>query len=399
MTLLIIQEQHFTKLSNGEVWVNETSNIKFWDRYLEVFDKLIVCARVERRNDNNSEGLMRSDREEVTFVEMPNFRGVKGLLKNIRSIQKQIKHAISLSDRIIFRAPSPISLVAYPLIKNSSKPFALELMNNPITQFSKKSMNSALQPLIQRYVTKQTIDMCLKANGVSYVTEHTLQTLFPCRAILSKDVDSDYFTSHYSTIRLDEDDYCFKYMGEELPKPLIMINGGKMNDNRKGQDLLIRCVRKLRDAGYDVQLRLMGTGVLERQFRNLAVEEGVDEFVSFEGWKAGYKVVQQILQEGHLFVFPSLGEGLPRSVIEAMANGLLIVASDVDGTIELLPDSLMVHDYNINSFTTKLKEVFDNWSLFVKMRKQLYEKSKEYENSILSVRRRLFYEQLKMVKE
>lgn len=397
MTLLIIQEQHFTQLKNGQVWVNETSNIKFWDRYLDVFDRLIVCARIEKLNDNNSEGLIRSDRKEITFVELPNFRGIKGLLTNIRTIRKQIKYAIYLSDRIIFRAPSPISLVAYPLIKNSGKPFALELMNNPITQYSKKSMNSILQPLIQHYVTRQTKDMCMTANGVSYVTEHELQKLFPCRALLTNVNSSKYFTSYYSTIRLDEDNYCFKDMSEELPKPLIMINGGKMNDFRKGQDMLIKCVKRLRDAGHDVILKLMGTGVMEETFRKLASDKGVEQYVSFEGWKAGYQAVQQVLQSGHLFVFPSLGEGLPRSVIEAMANGLLVVASDVDGTIELLPKSLMVHHFDTNSFTNKLEDVIENWKKYSVLRMDLYEKSKEYENSKLRNRRKIFYQHLKDV--
>lgn len=393
MTLLVIQEQHFTKIHNGQVWVNETSDIKFWDRYLDVFEKVVVCARMEIRSDNDTKGLIRSDRPEVEFCALPNFRGIGGIIKNINAIRKSIKKAISKSDCIIYRAPSPISLVAYPIVKASGKPFAVELMNNPLTQYSKESMNNVLQPLIRRIVTNQTKDMCQTANGVSYVTNRTLQELFPCRAITEN--SSNYFTSSYSTIRLDDADYRYKDFPTERPDPIVLVHGGKMNDYRKGQDLLIDCVKELRDLGYNVELNLMGTGLLLDKFKKKTVNLGIDCYVHFLGWKAGYKEVQEVLQNSHLFVFPSMGEGLPRSVIEAMANGLLPIASDVDGIVELLPEELMVHNFDKKSFIEKLKYILDNWNECIDLRNQTYQQSLEYKNTILSEKRRAFYSSLK----
>lgn len=47
MKLLVIQEQHFTKLPNGQVWVDKQSDTKFWERYLSAFDEIVVCARMK----------------------------------------------------------------------------------------------------------------------------------------------------------------------------------------------------------------------------------------------------------------------------------------------------------------------------------------------------------------
>ena len=44
MKLLVIQEQHFTKLPNGEVWVDKQSDTKFWERYLNVFDEIVALS-------------------------------------------------------------------------------------------------------------------------------------------------------------------------------------------------------------------------------------------------------------------------------------------------------------------------------------------------------------------
>ena len=148
MKLLVLVEQHFIQLANGEIWTNDMVNASFWERYLNVFEDIIVCGRITKQGNNNSKGLAKSSREHVSFMPLPNFRGITGLAKNFFAVRKIIKQAIVLCDCIIYRAPSPISLVAYPLIRDSGKPFALELMNNPITQYSKESLNSWMQPFI-----------------------------------------------------------------------------------------------------------------------------------------------------------------------------------------------------------------------------------------------------------
>ena len=393
MTLLVLVEQHMMRLANGEVWTYDMVNASFWERYLNVFEKIIVCGRIEKRSDNDTAGLAKSSRENVEFVAMPNFRGIKGLIANYFRIRKIIKFAISKADCIIYRAPSPISLVAYPLVRKSQKTFAVELMNNPITQYSKESLNSILQSVIKKYVTKQTRDMCMTANGVSYVTECTLQNMFPCQS-LQKEANG-YFHGSYSTIQIYQSDYQFMQFGEILPRPLVIAHSGKMNDNRKGQDLLIRVLKELTDKGYDVELRLIGDGVIRKDFERLSEDIGVSNKVSFLGWKTGYKEVQKVLQESHLFVFPSLGEGLPRSVIEAMANGLITIASDVDGLKELLPKDLLVYEHTTEAFTKKISDIIANWEFYNDLRNTTFKKSLCYENSLLTQKRNLFYIKLK----
>jgi len=393
MTLLVIVEQHFSRLQNGEVWTYDMTTSDFWQRYLNVFEHLVVCGRIERKGDSDTKGLKKSSRPEVDFVDMPNFRGVTGLLKNIHEVRKILRNAISMANCIIYRAPSPISMIAYPVVKASKKPFAFEIMNNPWTQYSKESINSFLQPLILRYIVRQTHSMCKSANGVSYVTEQVLQDLFPCRAMFEK--DSKCFTSHYSTISIIKEQYNFVEMDSVLPQPLVIVHSGKMNDNRKGQDILIKAVKILQDKGSGIRLKLIGDGVMRKDFERLATEVGVEKQVEFVGWKTGYAEVQKELQTSHVFAFPSLGEGLPRSVIEAMANGLVVVASDVDGITELLPNELMVHENTAEAFAEKISDIIRNWGHYNTLRQQTFNKAKEYENSILTERRNKFYKKLK----
>ena len=324
MKLLVIQEQHFVRMPNAEVWVDEQSSTKFWDRYLSAFDELAVCARFTHRDTYCTDNLLRSDHNRVSFVELPNTRGVVMLLKNIATTISIIRKAMKDCDRIIFRAPSPVSLIAYPLARLSGKPYAAEIMNNPYTHFSPKAMHHFYQTLLRWLVVRQTLSLCRHANGVSYVTSRVLQELYPSRA-RTEGESKQYFESSYSTIRIEKSSYSFDEWEEKRPDCVTLIHTGKMQDNRKGQDVFIKAVFLLREKGYDVKGILVGDGEMRPAFEKMGSDLGNADDLTFTGWLAGFSAVQQELKKAQIAVFPSVGEGLPRSVIEAMSQGAIVL--------------------------------------------------------------------------
>ncbi|MCC8014440.1 MAG: glycosyltransferase [Eubacterium sp.] len=393
MKILVIQEQHFVEMPNGEVWVDQQSGQDFWQRYLNVFDEVVVCARMEKSDVYKTDGLIRSDRPEVTFIGMPNFRGVFGLIKNILNILVILHGAMKMCDRIIFRAPSPISMVAYPLACFSGKPYAAEIMNNPATQYSPESSHHFYTPLIQKFIVWQTKSLCRNANGVSYVTEYTLQNMYPSHARI-KGFSKEYFEGSYSTINLKPEQYHFEEWKKEKPDKLTLIHTGKMNDNRKGQDILIDAVKILNDRSYNVHCIFVGDGDLRVQFEDYGKQLGIRDKLDFVGWKAGFSQIQEQLLRAQIAVFPSLGEGLPRSTIEAMASGLLCFGSRIDGMVELLDDSLLVDDFDGKSFADKIEYYLIHWNLVEQKRHELYNKGLSYSSDKLEIKRKEFYKKL-----
>lgn len=396
MKLLVIQEQHFVRMPNGEVWVDEQSNSKFWERYLAVFEEVVVCARFKYSEDGKTDGLMLSDHENVTFVELPNTRGVTSLLKQITKVIAIMKNAIEMCDRIIFRAPSPISMIAYPLAKASGKPYAAEIMNNPYTHFSPEAMHHFYQPLLRSFIVWQTKSLCKNANGVSYVTRNVLQELYPSTARIKGETNM-HFEGSYSTINIEKNKYSFDEWDEGKPAKVVLIHTGKMQDNRKGQDIFIQAISILRKKGFNVQGILVGDGEMRSDFEELGRQMGISMYLDFVGWKAGFDAVQAELKRAQFAVFPSMGEGLPRSVIEAMAQGLLCFGSNVDGIKELLPEKCLVHGFDAESFSACIEYFLDNWDDVDKYRKMQYERSLEYEASILQKQRTEFYRKLRNV--
>lgn len=396
MKLLVIQEQHFKRISNGEVWVDEQSNVRFWERYLNIFEEIIVCARFLHTDSVDETKYMRSDRDKVSFIELPNFRGVAGLMKNILSVCSILKSAIKQCDCVIFRAPSPISMIAYPIVKRSKKPYAIEIMNNPATHFSKQAMKNFYQPVITQLMIFQTKSMCKSANGVAYVTERVLQELYPSKVRLEGESEK-YFESSYSTIRLEASHYKYEVGGNTTPQKVTLIHTGKMQDNRKGQDIFIKAMHVLLKKGFNVNGILVGDGVMREEFENLGHKLGISDNLEFVGWKAGFEAVQKELHRAQIAVFPSMGEGLPRSIIEAMANGILCIGSKVDGICELLDDDLLVPEFNENTFATYIEKFLKRWELVEEKRILLYRTAQRYSSDILDKRRNEFYTKLKRI--
>jgi glycosyltransferase involved in cell wall biosynthesis len=104
---------------------------------------------------------------------------------------------------------------------------------------------------------------------------------------------------------------------------------------RKHHQDLLRAVAILRDRGVRVQLELIGDGPTLPDMRRLANELGVEELVRFVGARDP-KQVRDAMRRADLFSLASLWEGMAGSVMEAMACGLPVVATDVNGIAELV---------------------------------------------------------------
>jgi len=108
---------------------------------------------------------------------------------------------------------------------------------------------------------------------------------------------------------------------------------------RKGMEILLSALARLRAAGQAVSLLAVGpfeSPDYEASIHALAAELGVADAVEWTGFTNN---VNAALQRMDAMVLPSLfGEGMPMVVLEAMAAGVPVVASAVEGTPEVLDE-------------------------------------------------------------
>ncbi len=113
----------------------------------------------------------------------------------------------------------------------------------------------------------------------------------------------------------------------------VVITHGRLVED-KGYRHLIRAFREISRTNSDLRLVILGQGPLEPDLRRLCRELAIQDRVLFPGFQSN---PMPWLVRAHLFVLPSLREGLPGSLLEAMALGVPIVSTDCrSGPRELL---------------------------------------------------------------
>ena len=104
----------------------------------------------------------------------------------------------------------------------------------------------------------------------------------------------------------------------------------------KNYATLLEAVALARPSVPDLSVWMVGGGVEERALRNLARRLAIEDFVWFVGERAD---VGDWLAAADLFVLSSLTEGLPMSLVEAMAAGLPAIVTDVGGMPEVVREA------------------------------------------------------------
>jgi glycosyltransferase involved in cell wall biosynthesis len=96
---------------------------------------------------------------------------------------------------------------------------------------------------------------------------------------------------------------------------------------------MIRAFKAALETVPDMRLLMVGDGELREEALRLSSELGLGDRILFQTFRQD---VPDVLAAADIFVLPSLWEGLPIGLLEAMAMGKAIIASDVDGTGEVL---------------------------------------------------------------
>jgi glycosyltransferase involved in cell wall biosynthesis len=106
----------------------------------------------------------------------------------------------------------------------------------------------------------------------------------------------------------------------------------------KGPEFLIKASQTILSEHPRTYFVFAGDGPLKEDLEKKATEAGVKKNIFFPGWRDD---IVRILAAFDVFCLPSLNEGMGRVLVEAMAHGIPIVASDVGG----IPD-LVIHGKN-----------------------------------------------------
>ncbi len=143
---------------------------------------------------------------------------------------------------------------------------------------------------------------------------------------------------------------------------------------QKGYDVALDALFGLKDLEWE--WHIVGDGPHLHALRALLEKYGLEDRVHFMGWEAPDQVKLEYAQ-ANLFLHPSRHEGMPNAILEAMATGLPVIATQIAGNEELVLDGI----------TGLLVPNEDSGALGVALRQLLVETTRRREMGLAARRR------------
>ncbi|MBE7011634.1 MAG: glycosyltransferase family 4 protein [Ruminococcaceae bacterium] len=161
-----------------------------------------------------------------------------------------------------------------------------------------------------------------------------------------------------------------------VPDDAVMLfSVGELNKN-KNHEKIVRALSGINDK--NIHYCIAGSGNNESYLKKIADELGVEDQLHLLGYRDD---IDELLGCADIFCFPSYREGLPVSVMEAMAMGLPCVVSEIRGNKDLIENEkggFLCNPSDVNSFKEKIKILLNDKELCKKFGEFNKEKVKIY---------------------
>jgi len=391
MKLLVATDAHIFRTPDGKHWVKSIYGYNFWRRYMDVFKDVRIVARMKDVQEVDGRKLL-VDGAGVEVFGIPFYQGPKQLFVKYRSIQRALKNVDAGCDAALLRMPSQTATMVWRHLRKGI-PLAGEIVYDTMDDVNLPGQNPIIKMLY--IITSNNLrKFCMQANGISYVTEHSIQAHYPSYARIHGE-DASHFESYYSTITLSDDAFTGPRDFSKQKKLTLVLSSVAMNSERKGEKVLISVVKEVRGNGCDVNAVIIGDGSLRHSFEEYAQELGVKDYVTFTGLLPSSDDVRNVmLDTADMFVFPTRGEGLPRGILEAMAIGMPVLSAPVGGIPEVIQQKYLFDPTDADAYADEICRLLDHTDELTEMSRKNYQKSREFRNEILQARRNEFYKKI-----
>lgn len=134
-------------------------------------------------------------------------------------------------------------------------------------------------------------------------------------------------------------------------------------DEQKGNIYFIEAADKIKKKGYNVKFMIVGDGPQFNFLKETTRKYGLENDFIFTGYHKNIPLIQSFID---IQVFPSLFEGTPLTLFEAMSNNLPIVSTNVDGLGEILIDgknALVIPSKNSEKLASSLEKLLKDEKL------------------------------------
>jgi len=326
MRAVFVHDHYFSTTKDGRCFSRGGLPYAVWEQYLKVFDEIHVIGRCLASDLEESPPGVESSGPGVTFGFIPNLSRLSSYFNSRLIAQELLKASIASSDALIART-SQAAKLAVTIARELSIPYAVEVVGCAWDAYCNYGslMGSAYAPIA--YLQQK--HMVQRAPYAIYVTDSFLQSRYPCNGITMGVSDVRVALADPSCLVSRQARLCVR------GRKVVFGTIGSLATKYKGIDTALRALSNVRRRIPDFEYRILGSGD-QSLWRRMAVCFGLEKNVVFSGTLPSGPAVHTWLDDIDIYLQPSLTEGLPRALLEAMSRGCPCLASSVGGIPELL---------------------------------------------------------------
>lgn len=382
-TVYVTTERRYFEYGEG-IFLSGSENEKFFERYLTTFDKVVVIGRCQRvAGVPDARQFLESEKVHLARLGLGFLRQAKvsQLLRLLQSVKIE-------KAALLVRTPGMLAYAITCLAVIMRVPYSLEVVADPYEEAKFVTGSSALNGLLAR-VLLMVFRLQIKAcRAASFVTRFDIQE----RYLNAGDKRREKFSFSYSSLRLPDNFFVEGNSAVERStnRSLTFLFVGELHRPFKGLDTLIKAASSL--TNLSMQVIVVGDGTLLSSYKRLAQDLGVAPVFKFLGYISNDEAKLQIYRSSDVFVLPSRREGLPRVVIEAMANALPCLVSDVCGARELVDNEFVFPIDSHEVLAEKMAWLASDREAMLRASRRNRAESERYRDGVLHVERQRFYE-------
>lgn len=385
MIVAFIHDHFFFKHHDGRIYSPGGLPSSVWQKYLMHFEKVIVVGRFGGHISSNEKYVL-SSHENVEFTFVEKISDPKGIFR-VKSVVRSISEVVKSSNAVIARLPSENGLIATNIAHKCNIPYAIEVVGCAFDSLWNYGglLSKAYAPILFLRMKKSV----QKASFVLYVTDNYLQKKYPYKEKANNINVSDVF------INASNFEYPDNKISDRLINNEFVYFGiiGNFKSRYKGLHIAIEALGKLKqEHNFDnFKLKILGKGD-RSDYESLINKYALSKNIIFEGSLPSGVPVFNWLDEISVYLQPSLTEGLPRALIEAMSRANVCIGSDAGGIPELLPEDFVVKSGSVKDLEDKILEVIHLPAEKLRAISELnFQKAQQYDAEFLNRKRNQFF--------
>lgn len=386
-TIVVITDHHFEQTEDG-IWVNLGLDYEYFQQYLDLFSEVRPLARVARVASHDP-SWRRADGPDVRFVSVGHYRGLGAMLRALPRTWSAVRAALREGDYFAIRGGGGVCTLAWLWLRWHHIPYALQTVGSAregillTTKFRYGWFKRLLSHLGTWIAQRQARAACCTA----YVSRALWKQLPPGRNAPCFFFSDVALHAEIVTAPRPAESFC--------ADPLRILSIGRLSPE-KGYGVLLDTLHRLDQSGRrNWRAEVIGPGADLQHLRETADRLKLGDRVTFTGPVQWGPELFKRIDQADLYVLPSLTEGMPRALLEAMARGLPAVATRVGGVPDLLDERVLVPPGDAPALAETIGSYLGRPDMLANLSQQCFEWAMQYHPDRMLEQKRAYWNCLK----